>query len=119
MSNASAGAVEHLRVARATNLARALRQLKSHGVWVHGLDAAAQQTCWDTDLRGRIALVVGSEGSGLGRLVAEACDALVAIPMQTRSIASLNAAVAGSVVLYEAFRQRSSSPPARGTDGVS
>jgi 23S rRNA (guanosine2251-2'-O)-methyltransferase len=111
VSKASAGAVEHLRVARVTNLARALRQLKSHDIWAYGLDAAAPQTCWDTDLRGRVALVVGSEGSGLGRLVAEVCDALVAIPMRSDRVASLNAAVAGSIVLYEVLRQRATTPP--------
>jgi 23S rRNA (guanosine2251-2'-O)-methyltransferase len=106
VSNASAGAVEHLRVARVTNLARALGQLKSNGVWVHGLAVDAQADYWDVDLTGPLALVVGSEGSGLGRLVREACDVLVRIPMADAAIQSLNASVAGSLVLYEAFRQR-------------
>ncbi len=106
VSNASAGAVEHLRVARVTNLARALGQLKSSGVWVHGLAVDAQADYWDVDLSGPLALVVGSEGSGLGRLVREACDVLVRIPMAETAIQSLNASVAGSLVLYEAFRQR-------------
>jgi 23S rRNA (guanosine2251-2'-O)-methyltransferase len=110
VSNASAGAVEHLRVARVTNLVRSLNQLKERGVWVYGLAAEAAQPYWETDLRGPLALVVGSEGGGLGRLVREACDALVRIPMLPGSIESLNASVAGSLVLYEAFRQRSSYP---------
>jgi 23S rRNA (guanosine2251-2'-O)-methyltransferase len=113
VSNASAGAVEHLRVARVTNLARTLGQLKERGVWVFGLAAEADQPYWQADFTGPLALVVGSEGSGLGRLVREACDVLVKIPMLPGSIDSLNASVAGSLVLYEAFRQRSAAP--RGT----
>jgi 23S rRNA (guanosine2251-2'-O)-methyltransferase len=110
VSNASAGAVEHLRVACVTNLVRSLEQLKARGVWVYGLAVDAAQRYWDTDLSGPLALVVGSEGSGLGRLVREACDGLVHIPMLPGSIGSLNASVAGSLVLYEAFRQRSGYP---------
>ena len=109
VSNASAGAVEHLRVARVTNLVRALRELKANGVWVYGLAVGENQPYWDADLSGPLALVVGSEGSGLGRLVAETCDALLQIPMAAGSIQSLNASVAGSLVLYEAFRQRRAS----------
>jgi 23S rRNA (guanosine2251-2'-O)-methyltransferase len=108
VSNASAGAVEHLRVARVTNLARALGQLKSRGVWVYGLSVEAENSYWDVDLSGPLALVVGSEGSGLGRLVREACDVLVRIPMADGAIQSLNASVAGSLVLYEALRRRAS-----------
>ena len=107
VSNASAGAVEPLRVARVTNLARALRDLKAAGVWVFGLSVGVHQAYWDADLAGPLALVVGSEGSGLGRLVRETCDVHVRIPMQPDSIESLNASVAGSLVLYEAFHQRS------------
>jgi 23S rRNA (guanosine2251-2'-O)-methyltransferase len=106
VSNASAGAVEHLRVARVTNLARSLQQLKASGVWVYGLSVDAEQPFWTADLRGPLALVVGSEGSGLGRLVRETCDLLLRIPMVGGSVQSLNASVAGSLVLYEAFRQR-------------
>jgi 23S rRNA (guanosine2251-2'-O)-methyltransferase len=106
VSNASAGAVEHLRIARVTNLARTLRQIKANNIWVYGLAVDAPQPYWDADLSGPLTLVVGSEGSGLGRLVQESCDALVHIPMREGSIQSLNASVAGSLVLYEAFRQR-------------
>ena len=109
VSNASAGAVEHFKITRVTNLARSLRELKQHGVWVYGLAAEAQRPYWDADLSGPLALVVGSEGSGLGRLVAETCDALLQIPMAASSVQSLNASVAGSLVLYEAFRQRHAS----------
>jgi 23S rRNA (guanosine2251-2'-O)-methyltransferase len=109
VSNASAGAVEHLKVARVTNLARTLKDLKERGVWVYGLDIgdAAEQPFWDVDLAGPVAVVVGSEGPGLGRLVRETCDGLMTIPMAAGAIQSLNASVAGSIVLYAAFRQRS------------
>jgi 23S rRNA (guanosine2251-2'-O)-methyltransferase len=106
VSNASAGAVEHLRVARVTNLVRSLEELKSHDVWTYGLAVEAKQPFWTADLRGPACLVVGSEGAGLGRLVRETCDVLVQIPMAVGSVQSLNASVAGSVVLYEAYRQR-------------
>jgi 23S rRNA (guanosine2251-2'-O)-methyltransferase len=106
VSNASAGAVEHLLVAQVTNLARSLGELKSRGVWVYGLAADASESYWDADLSGPLALVVGSESSGLGRLVRETCDALIQIPMATGAVQSLNASVAGSLVLYEVLRQR-------------
>jgi 23S rRNA (guanosine2251-2'-O)-methyltransferase len=106
VSNASAGAVEHLRIARVTNLSRTLDQLKKNGVWTYGLAVEAEPPYWTADLRGAVAIVVGSEGAGLGRLVRETCDLLVQIPMAAGSIQSLNASVAGSLVLYEAFRQR-------------
>jgi 23S rRNA (guanosine2251-2'-O)-methyltransferase len=102
---ASAGTVEHLRVARVTNLARAIEQLKAAGGWVVGLDAAATQRYDSVDARGPTALVVGNEEHGLGRLVREACDFMVALPMEG-PVDSLNAAVAGSVVLYDFYRQR-------------
>jgi 23S rRNA (guanosine2251-2'-O)-methyltransferase len=110
VSNASAGAVEHLQIARVTNLVRSLEQLKSRGVWTYGLTVDAEQPFWTADLRGPLALVVGSEGSGLGRLVRETCDLLLRIPMASASVQSLNASVAGSLVLYEAFRQRQQRP---------
>ena len=109
VSNASAGAVEHLRIARVTNIARSLRELKQHAIWVYGLAVEAKQPYWEMDMNGPVALVVGSESNGLGRLVAETCDALVNIPMAPGRIQSLNASVAGSLVLYEAFRQRRAS----------
>jgi 23S rRNA (guanosine2251-2'-O)-methyltransferase len=102
----SAGAVEHLRVAQVTNLAETISLLKAHDVWVAGLEAApgAQQSD-QADLSGPLALVVGSEGEGLRRLVRTRCDFLLQLPMHGQ-VTSLNAAVAGSVVLYEALRQR-------------
>jgi 23S rRNA (guanosine2251-2'-O)-methyltransferase len=106
VSNASAGAIEHLRVARVTNLARTLTWLKERNVWVYGLAVEARAPFWSVDWTTPSALVVGSEGEGLGRLVRETCDALVEIPMAEGAVQSLNAAVAGSLVLYEALRQR-------------
>lgn len=104
--NASAGAVEHLAVARVTNLSRTLERLKEHGCWVAGLEQAEQaQLAWMADLTGALALVVGGEGEGMSRLVREHCDFLIQVPMAGR-IESLNAAVAGSIVLFEIVRQR-------------
>lgn len=109
--SASAGAVEHLRVAQVTNLARTIDELKRHDLWVAGLEPDAAAQLYDqADLRGPLALVVGSEGSGLRRLVREKCDFLLRLPMRGR-VASLNAAVAGSVALYEIERQRHSLEP--------
>jgi 23S rRNA (guanosine2251-2'-O)-methyltransferase len=106
VSNASAGAVEHLRVCLANNLSRAIEDLKETGMWVYALQAEeGAQTHSQADLRGALGLVVGSEGRGVGRLVRERCDGALEIPMRGK-IESLNAAVAGSIVLYEALRQR-------------
>jgi 23S rRNA (guanosine2251-2'-O)-methyltransferase len=100
--NASAGAVEHLRIALVSNLTQALERLQAAGVWVVGLDAHPTAVpLAQADLTGPLALVVGAEGAGLSRLVRQHCDWLVAIPMYGR-VASLNAAVAGSVALVAA-----------------
>ena len=106
VSKASAGAVEHLRVAQVTNLVQAIKKLKQAGVWIVGLERADDAIPYDrADLSGPLALVVGSEGEGLSRLVREHCDWLIMLPMFGR-ISSLNAAVAGSIVLYAAVRAR-------------
>lgn len=105
VSKASAGAVEYVPVARVTNLVQTIEYLKKQNIWVAGTDAAAGKPYFDCDLTGGIALVIGSEGEGMGRLVREACDFTVRIPM-AGEISSLNAAVAGAVVLYEIVRQR-------------
>ncbi|MBN1954222.1 MAG: 23S rRNA (guanosine(2251)-2'-O)-methyltransferase RlmB [Anaerolineae bacterium] len=103
---ASAGAAEHLCVAQVVNLSRAIAALKGQDVWIAGVEAAPGAQRYDqVDLSGPLALVVGSEGQGLRRLVRERCDFLLQLPMQGQ-VASLNAAVAGSIVLYEAWRQR-------------
>ena len=102
----SAGAVEHLAVARVTNLERWLAGAKDGGAWVYGADADAPGEYTAADLTGRVVLVVGGEGKGLRRLVAERCDLLVSIPLRGR-VDSLNVATAASVLLFEAVRQRS------------
>lgn len=107
VSRASAGAVEHLRICQAPNLGRALQQLKELGVWVLGLDVRGGVALDEADLTGPVALVVGSEGAGLGRLVRERCDTLIHLPMAGPTN-SLNASVAGSIALYEVFRRRAS-----------
>jgi 23S rRNA (guanosine2251-2'-O)-methyltransferase len=104
--HASAGAVEHLQVAEVTNLVDAIGRIKAYDVWVAGLEAARGAQQYDqADLGGPLAFVVGSEGEGLRRLVRERCDFLLCLPMHGQ-VTSLNAAVAGSIVLYEARRQR-------------
>jgi 23S rRNA (guanosine2251-2'-O)-methyltransferase len=104
--HASAGAVEHLLVAQVTNLADTIKQLKKGDVWVAGLEATHEaQLYHKANLTGALALVVGSEGEGLRRLVRERCDFVLRLPMHGH-ITSLNAAVAGSIVLYEILRQR-------------
>ena len=106
VAKAAAGALEFLPVARVKNVNRALDELKAAEFWVYGLDERGEATCWETDLRGRVALVLGGEGKGLHRLTAEKCDRLIRIPMQGK-VASLNVSVAAGVVLFEAVRQRS------------
>ncbi|MBN1642326.1 MAG: 23S rRNA (guanosine(2251)-2'-O)-methyltransferase RlmB [Anaerolineae bacterium] len=108
--NASSGASEHLLVAQVTNLVRTMGLLKERGVWIVGLEDVPQaQVAWTSDLRGPLGLVAGSEGQGMRRLVRETCDWMVSLPMRGR-VNSLNAAVAGSVALYEAARQRARQP---------
>jgi 23S rRNA (guanosine2251-2'-O)-methyltransferase len=102
---ASAGALEHVLVAREPNISRTVRYLSQLGIKVIGLDAEGSASHTGTDLRGPIAIVVGSEGEGISSEVRSGCDALVAIPMFGK-IGSLNASVSAAVVLYEAVRQR-------------
>jgi 23S rRNA (guanosine2251-2'-O)-methyltransferase len=111
---ASAGAAEHVAVAIVTNLARAMRTLKDEAVFLYGLEFVADAPVYTSvDYRGAVGLVVGSEGEGIGRLVRETCDGLVAIPLCGK-VGSLNAAVATAVALYEARRQRGRPPPSAG-----
>ena len=105
VNKASAGAAEHLPVARVSNLRNALDELKASGVWVYGTAADGDHALWQTDMTGPIALVIGSEGSGMSRLIRESCDFIVSLPMHGR-ISSLNASVAGAIVMYEVLRQR-------------
>ncbi|MBS1804239.1 MAG: 23S rRNA (guanosine(2251)-2'-O)-methyltransferase RlmB [Acidobacteria bacterium] len=102
---ASAGAVEHLRVARVVNLVRALEELKERNIWVIGLDERGETDYDRFDLTGNCVLVLGREGAGLHELVKRTCDHLLRIPM-SGGVSSLNVSTAGAVVLYEAARQR-------------
>ena len=102
---ASAGATEHLPIARVANLAEWLAAAKDAGAWVYGAEAKAEAPYAQTDLTGKVVLVLGSEGKGLRRLVAERCDALISIPVQGR-VASLNVSAAAAALLFEAVRQR-------------
>ena len=105
--NASSGAVEHLQVVREVNLARWLARAKTAGFWIVGLSGdSGTQSLFETSMSGPIVIVIGSEGTGLRRLVAETCDIMATIPM-VGQIEALNAAVAGSIALYEAFRDPS------------
>ncbi|MBQ4333711.1 MAG: 23S rRNA (guanosine(2251)-2'-O)-methyltransferase RlmB [Clostridia bacterium] len=101
---ASAGAVEYVPVARVANIADTLRELKKQGLWIYGLDMDGETWC-RTDLTDAMALVVGSEGRGISRLVREQCDFILSLPMAGQ-INSLNASVACGIVLYEVARQR-------------
>ncbi|GER87013.1 23S rRNA (guanosine(2251)-2'-O)-methyltransferase RlmB [Dictyobacter vulcani] len=101
----SAGATEHILIAQETNITRVIDKLKEQNVWVVGLAGEGKTLYTQANLTGALALVVGNEGKGLGRLVREHCDVLIKLPMFGR-VNSLNAAVAGSISLYEALRQR-------------
>lgn len=105
VAKVSAGAVEYVPVARVTNLVRAIEELKEAGLWICGTHQEAPQVYHEGRLTGPLGLVVGSEGKGIGRLVAEHCDFMVRIPMYGQ-VNSLNAAVAGAVLLFEIRRQR-------------
>ena len=106
VDKASAGAAEHMAIARVPNIPAALKQLKDSGLWVYGTAADGQSGLWETDFSGAMALVIGSEGEGMGRLVRESCDYVVSLPMRGR-LGSLNASAAAAIVMYEVLRQRS------------
>ena len=105
VAKTSAGAVEYVSVARIGNIAQTLKKLKEKGVWVAGADMDGEKAYYEADLTGPLVLVVGSEGKGMSRLTKEACDFIVRMPMVGR-INSLNASVAGSILMYESMRQR-------------
>lgn len=106
VAKTSAGAVSYLPVARVANLTALLKELKEEGLWVFGTAADGSTSLYQADLKGPAAIVIGSEGNGMSRLVREQCDFLVSIPMRGQ-VNSLNASAAAAVVLYEAVRQRS------------
>lgn len=100
----SAGAVEHMLIAKVTNISNTIEYLKEKGLWVYGADMDGADYHFNTKLEGSIALVIGNEGKGLSRLVKEKCDVLVKIPMLGQ-ISSLNASTAASILIYEVVRQ--------------
>ena len=105
VDKASAGAAEHSAIARVPNLPAAIKELKDRGVWVYGTAANGQSDLWHTDLTGAVALVIGSEGDGMGRLVSESCDFVISLPMRGK-VSSLNASTAAAITMYEVLRQR-------------
>lgn len=105
VAKTSAGAVAHVPVARVPNLPSLLEELKKEGVWVFGTAADGDTPLYKADLKGPAAIVIGSEGEGMGRLVGEKCDFRVSIPMRGK-LNSLNASAAAAILLYEAVRQR-------------
>ena len=105
VNKVSAGAVEHMKIARVNNINDTIQFLKDNGLWIIGTDAKAENYYYEQDLTGPIALVIGSEGFGMNRLVSENCDILVKIPMKGK-ITSLNASVSAGIVTYEIVKQR-------------
>ncbi len=106
VSKVSAGAVEHMKVARVSNLNDTIRKLKDKGLWIIGTDGDADTLYYNQDFKGNIAIVIGSEGFGMSRLVKENSDMLVKIPMKGK-VTSLNASVSAGIIVYEAVKQRS------------
>lgn len=100
----SAGAVEHMMITKVNNLSDAIEKLKKKGLWIYGADVDGESYYFNTDLKGSIALVIGSEGKGISRLVKEKCDFLLKIPMFGK-VSSLNASNAASILIYEVVRQ--------------
>lgn len=105
VNKVSAGAIEHVKIARVNNLNETIRDLKEQGLWICGTDMDTNTYYDEQDLTGPIAIVIGSEGFGMSRLVKENCDFLVKIPMKGK-ITSLNASVSAGIVIYEAVKQR-------------
>ena len=107
VNKVSAGAVEYMKIARVNNINDTIQYLKDNGLWIIGTDGEAENYYYKQDLTGPIALVIGSEGYGMNRLVSENCDILVKIPMMGK-ITSLNASVSAGIVTYEIVKQRNS-----------
>lgn len=105
VNKVSAGAVEHMKIARVNNINDAINTLKKEGVWICGTDMDTNKYYYNQDLTGPLAIVIGSEGNGMSRLVKENCDFLIKIPMKGK-ISSLNASVSAGIVVYEAVKQR-------------
>ena len=105
VSKTSAGAVEHMKIARVNNLADTMRNLKESGLWIIGTDMDTEVSYTNQDYTGDIAIVIGSEGFGMSKIVKDNCDFLIKIPMKGK-ITSLNASVSAGIVMYEALKQR-------------
>ncbi|ENK0559093.1 23S rRNA (guanosine(2251)-2'-O)-methyltransferase RlmB [Clostridium botulinum] len=101
----SAGAVEYMKISKVTNINNVIDKLKEKGIWIYGADMCGNDYCFDVSLSGPIALVIGSEGRGISKLTKSKCDVLVKIPM-LGNITSLNASVAGGMLMYEILKQR-------------
>lgn len=101
----SVGAVNHMAIAKVTNIARVIDELKETGIFVYGADMQGETLCYDTNFSGGVALVIGNEGKGLSRLVKEKCDGIVSIPMVGK-VNSLNASVAAGILMYEVMKTR-------------
>ena len=110
VSKASAGALEHIRLARVTNMTNTIKRLQKNGFWVFGLSGDGRQSIYTSDFSGPVALVIGSEAKGLRPLVKKSCDQLMRIP-QADTIDSLNASVAGGIAIYEIYRQHLAETP--------
>ena len=105
VAKVSAGAVEHMKIARVNNITETIKKLKENGLWIIGTDGDARTLYYNQDLKGDIAIIIGSEGYGMSRLVKENTDMLVKIPMKGK-VTSLNASVSAGIVMYEAVKQR-------------
>ncbi|MEI2357204.1 23S rRNA (guanosine(2251)-2'-O)-methyltransferase RlmB [Mesobacillus zeae] len=105
VAKSSTGAIEYIPVVRVTNLAQTMDELKDRGVWISGTDASGKQDYRAMDADMPLALVIGSEGKGMGRLIREKCDFLISLPMAGK-VTSLNASVAASLLMYEVYRKR-------------
>ena len=105
VNKVSAGAVEHMKIARVTNISDTIEKLKEEGFWICGTDINTNKYYYEQDLTGPIGIVIGNEGSGMSKLVTKSCDFLVKIPMLGK-VTSLNASVSTGIVLYEAVKQR-------------
>jgi 23S rRNA (guanosine2251-2'-O)-methyltransferase len=105
VSRASAGAIEYVPVARVTNIAQSIEELKRNNIWVVGIDMSGENNYQKVDFKSPTALVIGGEGKGLSELVRKRCDMTASIPMKGK-ISSLNASVAAAIVMYEVFTQR-------------
>lgn len=101
----SAGAIEHMKIAKVTNINSVIDELKEKGVWIYGADMEGENYCFDVDFKGAAAIVIGSEGRGMSKLTKAKCDVIVKVPMVGK-INSLNASVAGGIMMYEVLKQR-------------